>query len=143
MKIILLKDIKGVGKRFEEKEVSNGYAANFLIPRKLATSISGASAATVKTLKEQEEKARQKKVETFAENISKTAGAILEVKMRANEQGHLFEKITVEKVSEILNKELGIMIDPEQISLENPIKELGSFEIPVGPTHFTLEVKRA
>ena len=55
MKIILLKDVKGVGKIFDEKEVSNGYAANFLIPKKLAVPISPSSLQMIKQLKEQSE----------------------------------------------------------------------------------------
>ena len=148
MKVILLKDIKGVGKKFEEKSVSDGHATNFLIPKKLAVSLSGASAGAIKALKEQEEKSREKQAQALTENISQLAGLKLEIKMKANEQGHLFEKITTGKISEILKEEKGITIDPEHILLENSIKELGTFEIPVDPstslgagkTRFILEV---
>ncbi|MDZ4206011.1 MAG: 50S ribosomal protein L9 [Patescibacteria group bacterium] len=143
MRVILLKDIKGVGKKFEEKEVSNGHATNLLIPKKLAVSLAGASATNIKNLKEQEEKIREKERRTLTENLSKIAGLKLEIKMKANEQGHLFEKITAGKVSEILKKEKGIEINPEQILLKNSVKEIGTFEIPVGKTHLTLEVRRA
>jgi len=55
MKIILLKDVKGVGKRFEEKNISDGYAMNFLIPKKFAVPLTGQSEAMIKQLKEQSE----------------------------------------------------------------------------------------
>lgn len=147
MKVILLKDIKGVGKRFEEKEISNGYATNFLIPKKLAVALSGTSAGAVKALKEQEEKNKEKASAEIAENISKIAGKTFAVKMKANEKGHLFQKITTEKISSIL-KEQGISIGAEHILLAQPIKETGTFEVPVSvgegkETSFTLEVEPA
>lgn len=147
MKIILLKDIKGVGKRFDEKEVSDGYATNFLIPRKLAVSLAGSSAGTIRVLKEGIEKSREKKEETLALNISKLSGATFKVEMKANDKGHLFASLSKEKISEILKKE-GIEINPENISLLEPIKETGTFEVPVSvgggkETSFTLEVKHS
>lgn len=147
MKIILLKDIKGVGKRFDEKEVSDGYATNFLIPRKLAVSLAGSSAATIRALKEGIEKSREKKEETLALNISKLSSTTFQVEMKANDKGHLFASLSKEKISEILKKE-GIEINAENISLLEPIKEIGTFEVPVSvgidkETSFTLEVKRS
>ncbi len=143
MKVILLEDIKGVGKKFEEKKVSDGYAANFLIPEKLAVSLAGSSATAVKILKEQSEKTREKERERLAENFSRAAGMKLAIKMKANEQGHLFEKITAHKISEILKSQKELALNPEDIRLDHPIKELGTFEIPIGQTSFTLEVGRA
>ncbi|KKT13974.1 MAG: 50S ribosomal protein L9 [Parcubacteria group bacterium GW2011_GWF2_44_8b] len=71
MKIILLKDIKGVGKKFEEKEVSDGYAANFLIPSKLAVSLAGSSASAIRILKEQDEKKRIEEEKEVNEKLVK------------------------------------------------------------------------
>ncbi len=71
MKIILLTDVKGVGKKFEEKEVSNGYAANFLMPKKLAVSISPTSLNMVKQMSEQSEKKRVEEEKEINEKLSK------------------------------------------------------------------------
>lgn len=67
MKVILLKDVKGVGKKFEEKNVADGYAANFLIPQKLAIPLSGQSAAQVAELKKQSEAKRAAEDERLRE----------------------------------------------------------------------------
>ena len=139
MKVILLKEVKGVGKRFDEKEISNGYAANFLIPKKLAVAVTGSAANTVKALKEKEERERGNKAEAISENISKLKDFVLKISLKANEKGHLFAAIDKEKISELLKKE-GIELSPEHIGLKNNIKELGTFEVPVEKTHFTLEV---
>ncbi|MEK7461690.1 MAG: 50S ribosomal protein L9 [Patescibacteria group bacterium] len=71
MKIILLKDIKGVGKRFEEKSVSNGHAMNFLIPKKLAVPVSPVSLNMVRQMKEQSEKQRAEEEKEINEKLSK------------------------------------------------------------------------
>lgn len=71
MKIILLADIRGVGKRFEEKEVSNGYAANFLIPKNLAVPVSPTSLNMIKQMKEQGEKIRAEEEKEINEKLAK------------------------------------------------------------------------
>lgn len=147
MKIILLEDIKGIGKRFEEKEVSDGYAINFLVPKKLAVSFSGSSAASIKILKEQEERLREKKKQALDDNIAKVAGTTVTTKMKANEKNHLFASLSAEKISALLKKE-GIEIAPEHIRLSEPIKAIGTFEVPIAvgegkEVKFTLEIIRA
>lgn len=71
MKIILLKDVKGVGQRFDEKEVSSGHATNFLIPQKLAVAVSPSTLAMVKQLKEQGEKSRFAEQKELDEKLAK------------------------------------------------------------------------
>ena len=134
MKVIFLKDVKGKGRKFEEKNVSDGYALNFLIPQKLAVPAEGPGASSVKQLKEQEARAREKKGIILNESLSKIAGTTLTLKMKANAKGHLFEKVTKKKLGEILN------LDPELISLSEPIQQIGNYEIPVGKTKVNLEI---
>ena len=71
MKVILLKDIKGVGKKFEEKEVSDGYANNFLIPKNLAVPVNPVSLNVIKQMKEQSEKSRTEEEKEINEKLSK------------------------------------------------------------------------
>ena len=137
MKVILLKDIKGVGKKFEEKNVADGYALNFLIPQKLAVSAVGPGGALVQELKEQDARHRAHNQQKLEESVGKISGQVVTLERRANEKGHLFEKITKEKLSELIG------VEPEQILLVEPIQDLGTFEIGVGKTHFTLQVKRS
>ncbi len=130
MKVILLKDIKGVGRKFEEKNVADGYALNKLIPQKLAVSVEGPGASTVKVLKEQEAKAREKRGIQLSENLHKIAGATITLKMNANEKGHLFASINADKLSKLLKAE-GVELAADCILLETPIKETGTFTVPV------------
>ncbi|MEX2013532.1 MAG: 50S ribosomal protein L9 [Parcubacteria group bacterium] len=71
MKVVLLKDIKGVGKKFEEKEVSNGYAANFLIPKKLVVPVSPTFLNMIKQMKEQDDKKRAEEEKEINEKQTK------------------------------------------------------------------------
>src|SRR3989344_3111786 len=148
MKVILLKDVKGIGRKFEEKNVADGYALNMLIPKKLAVSATGSGAGAVKMLKEQDEQARVKRGEKLSENISKLGNTVISIKMKANEKGHLFAALNADKLSKILKVENGIELDADHIMLNSPIKETGTFAVPVSvekgkETSFTLEVLRS
>lgn len=144
MKVILLKDVKGVGRRFEEKNVSDGYAMNSLIPKKFA--VPASEAGQVKTLKENEEKERAGEAKRIEEAVAKISGTEISLTLKANEKDHLFASLSAIKLSEILKKEKGIDIAQQYIVLKQPIKEIGKFEVPVRvgdkETKFTLEVRR-
>lgn len=148
MKIILLKDVKGVGKRFEEKEVSDGYGTNFLIPKKLAVPLSSTSAAAVRVLKEKEEGRREEKTEKLSRDTHAVAGEKITIKVKANDKGHLFAALDEEKISKLLSAAKGVEIEAKHIRLEEPIKEIGTFEVPIAvgegkETRFTLEVRHS
>ena len=144
MKVILLKDIKGIGRRFEEKEVSDGYANNSLIPKKMAVPVSGSSAKQVLELKKQLEKAKVNKSHTLYETSQKLNSTTVTIKVKANEKGHLFASINKNKLSELLSKEAGINLPGEYIKLTTPIKEIGTFSVPIslkeGSAEFSLKV---
>ena len=147
MKVIFLKDVKGVGRKFEEKNVADGYALNMLIPKKLAVPAEGPGASSVKVLKENEAKAREKRGIQLSENLSKIAGATITLNMKANDKGHLFASINASKLSDLLKKE-GIEIEEDCILLEHPIKEIGTFAVPISVERdkrasFTLVVTRS
>jgi large subunit ribosomal protein L9 len=148
MKVILLKDIKGVGKRFEEKNLSDGYAINKLIPQKLAVAATSAGASQVKALKEQEAANKAGARKKLEESLAQIAGKTITLKMKANEQGHLFASLNADKLSRALQMEQSIYLDPESIELSSPIKSTGTFEVPVRvsegvETKFTLEIVSA
>ena len=143
MKVILLKDVKKIGRKFDEKEVADGYARNLLIPKGLAVPAGTASAKQILAQKNQVGTKRAKEDQVLRDNIAQLAGTTLTYTARANEQGHLFEKLTSEKLSAYIKKERGLTIDASRFDME-PIKESGTHEISVKVdeknTHFTLEV---
>ncbi len=147
MKVVLLKDVKKIGHRFEEKNVADGYARNFLIPQKLAVPADTPAAKQVLEQKEQLIASQSKEGQTLQENIAKLTGTTLKISAKVNEQGHLFEKLTAHKISAHIKQDLGLDIPQNLIEIE-PIKEAGAHEIPISigegkKTYFTLEVVRA
>lgn len=144
MKVILLKDVKGVGQRYEEKSVTDGYAANFLLPKKLAIPASGSAAAQVKNLRAQAAQKNLAESKHLTEEVQKLAGKEFVLKEKANEKGHLFSAVHKGKIVEIL-KEAGISIPEEIIDLEHPLKEIGSHAVPINiggkETHLTLNIE--
>lgn len=146
MKVILLKDIKGVGRKYEEKVVGDGYAANFLIPNKSAVPATGSAASQIKNLKENDAKhneARQRHLET---EIQKLGSTVINIKEKANDKGHLFAKLTREKLSQLL-KTRGIDLPPENIDLDEPLRDIGEHSVSVSvgekKTHFNLIIESA
>lgn len=131
MKVILTKDVKGVGHTHDEVTTSDGYALNFLIPKKLAV------AATPVAMKEAE--TRRKQVVDRGEldnalllqNIASLADAKVTIKMKANEKGHLYDAVGEEDIAKAVKEQTKVDLPASVIKLEKPIKELGTFDVPV------------
>lgn len=140
----MLKDVRGLGKRYEERDVSEGHATNYLIPNKLAIAATGAAARQIQSLKEGEMKHKEAELHKLEEEVRKLASTTISIKEKANEKNHLFASITAEKLSGLL-KERGIDVPADCIALESPIKELGVREVPIDikgkRTHFTLVIE--
>lgn len=130
MKVIFLKDVKGQGKKGEIKEVSEGYAQNFLIPRGL---VRPATDGNVKTLENQtaaEAKRKEREKEEAAELGKKLEEMTVTLTAKAGEGGRLFGAITSKQVAEALEK-AGIKIDKRKIEMHDPIRSLGVTQVPV------------
>ena len=134
MRIILLQDVENIGKKFEIKDVKDGYARNFLIPKGLAKL---ATKQVLERVEKQKEIERQK-IEEELKEIQKIASSIDEfeviIPVKVGEEQQLFEKINTQKISDKL-KELGFEIKKEQIDLAEPIGELGEFPVKVKFEH--------
>jgi len=131
MKVIFLKDIKNVAHRDEVKEVSPGYALNYLFPQGLA------ELADDKKIKQLENKifiekqkgAKQEKtIDVLSDKISKLK---ITITAKANDEGHLFGGIDAEKLSEILKEKHGLKINSSKIELNHHIKTLGEHRIAI------------
>ena len=131
MKVIFLQDVPRVGKRHDIKEVNDGYAMNFLLPRKLAVT------ATPQTLAELEQRRQtieiEKKVQEdlLQKNLEEIKDKILHIKSKADEKGHLFSGIHAKEIVAAMHIEHHAEISEESIVLDKPIKQVGEFEIPL------------
>jgi len=129
-----LQDAENLGKKYEIKEVADGYARNFLIPKGLAKPATEEALKWLETQKEIEEKKAEeelKKIQDFASSID---GQEVIIPVKIGEEQQLFETITAQKISEKL-KELGFDVKKSQIDLAEPIKELGEFPVKIKFEH--------
>ena len=129
MKVILQQDVRGQGKKGQMVEVSDGYARNFLLPRKLAVL---ATAENVNTMKQQEKarKAQEAAEKAEAEEVArKLEGLAVKVAARAGEGGRLFGAVTAKEISEALAEQHGLNVAKTKIVLEEPIKACGTYQL--------------
>lgn len=131
MQIILLKDVPKIGQKNEIKNVSDGYAINFLFPNKLAQQATSNKIKELEKIKQNQETENQINKNLLIKNIRSLDGARIEIKAKANEKGHLFKGIHAEEIVEELKKQNHIDVKKEYIELKNPIKETGEFDIVV------------
>lgn len=129
MKVIFNVDVKGQGKKGEMKDVSDGYARNYLLPRKLA---SEATADNINTMKLQEKaKAAQiaREKEQALEYAKKLDAVVVLIRARAGAGGKLFGAVTSQEISDALKEQHGIEIEKNKIVQAEPIKTYGSYDV--------------
>ncbi len=131
MKVIFLQDVPRVGKRHDIKEVNDGYAANFLLPRRLAEMATPKAVAELE--KRRKEIVLQNKVQEdlLMKYLEDIKGKVITIKSKANEKGHLFSAIHKKEIIEAMKSQHRAEINEDFIILEKPIKEIGEFEIPI------------
>lgn len=131
MQVILLKDVKGIGKAGEVAKVSDGYARNLLLPKKLAMEATPSNLNLLKRKKQEIEAQREvdlNRAEVLKEQIEKTT---ITLKTKAGEGGRLFGAITSKDIADVLENEHKIIIDKKKIVLDSPIKQVGLAEVEV------------
>lgn len=131
MKVILLKDIKGTGKKGEVKEVAEGYARNYLIPRKMAVAATEGNVNALKDRKKREAKRKereQQEAEALAEKLNDLR---VTLSVKAGEGGRIFGSITSKQISQVLKKNYRLNVDKKKILLNEPIRSLGVTQVPV------------
>ena len=129
MKVIFNEDVRGQGKRGEMKEVSDGYARNYLLPRKLASEATPDMLNAFK-LKEKAKKAQMAREKAQAEeNAKRLEGVVVKISARAGQGGRLFGAITSQEISDVLREQHGIEIEKNKIVQSEPIKSFGNFEV--------------
>ena len=130
MKVILREDVKDLGDMGAIVDVSDGYARNYLVPKGLAVE---ANVKNVKALEHEKRiiQGKAKKIKNAAEDLSERVSKMsLVIKAKSGEEGKLFGSVTTMDIAELLQKE-GVEIDKKRISLDEPIKRLGSYTVSV------------
>lgn len=144
MKVILLKDVSKVGKKYEVKTVADGFALNSLIPQKLVETATPVALARLAKLKAASESERKIQESLLSKDFSAVKGQVIRIDEKANDQGHLFAQVHKDEIVKILKNNLRGGFLPENIILDKPIKEVGQFKIAISvgekKAEFTLEV---
>ena len=131
MKVILTKEVKGLGRTHDTVVTADGYALNYLIPKKFAI------AATPRAMQEAELRRKQSMdrsaldVALLTQNIASLASANIVIKAKANEKGHLYDAVGESEIRVAAKEQAHIDLPDDAIKLEKPIKELGTFDIPI------------
>ena len=131
MKVILLEDVKSLGEKGQIVNVSDGYARNMILPKKLGVEATSKNLNDLKLRKANEEKVAQENLDAakaFAEELS-TKEIILTLKV--GEGGRTFGSVSSKEISEAAKKQLNLDIDKKKLQLENPIRNLGVTNVPV------------
>lgn len=143
-KVILLDNVAKLGRKYDVKDVPAGFARNFLIPQNKAMLATKGSLGQVSKWQEEAKEERNKAYEAFGKEADKLKGIVVELKAKANEEGHLYGAIHPEDVVEKISTDQGLLVDPSWLSLPASIKELGDYEVTVGEgkdkIEFTLQI---
>ncbi|MBO5889707.1 MAG: 50S ribosomal protein L9 [Clostridia bacterium] len=130
MKVILLKDVKGLGKARDIKEVSDGYARNCLIKQGLAEEATAVKVNSLNIKKGAEEYHRQEEIKALKEEASKLNDSSVTLKIKCGENGKIFGSVTSKEIADAIN-EMGFKVDKKKILLKDNIKNIGEYTIEV------------
>ena len=125
MKVILLQDIKGTGKKDQILEISDGYARNFLLPRKLAREATAEALNSVERSKSADrhrEEVKRQEAEKLARDLK---GKVVQLSVRGGENGKIYGSVTNDQIAKAMSEQLGIEVDKRKIDVEEPIKNAG------------------
>ncbi len=146
MKVILLENIKGVGRMGDVKNVADGYGRNFLLARGMAKIATEQNMKEVESLKKKAEASEKIKVEKAQELAERIKDTVIEIERKANEKGTLFDGIEKKDLAAALQSKLGLQIEEDMVKLEEPIKSIGkhTLDLELAPeikTQIVVEVK--
>ena len=125
MKLILLEDVKGVGKKGDVVNKNDGYALNFLIPKKLAVEATKSNINDLELKKKADERRKKEEYEEAKELGEKLKDKIVKVSVKAGENGKVFGSVTNKEISAALLQQTGLDIDKKKITFNDPIKMVG------------------
>lgn len=131
MKIILLEDVKSLGKKGQVVNVSDGYARNFILPKKLGLEANDKNMNELKLQKAHAEKLAQEKYEEAKALAAKLEAGQVVLRIKTGEGGKLFGSVSTKEIAAEVNTQLGLSVDKKKMQLSEPIKSLGTHLVPV------------
>ena len=142
MKVILLEDVKGLGKKGQIVNVNDGYARNFILPKKLGLEANNKNLNDLKLKKANDEKIAQEQLEEAQELGKKIEAGKVELAIKVGEGGRTFGSVSTKEIAAAVKEQMGYDIDKKKIQLKEAIKALGTHNVPVKlHTKVTAELK--
>lgn len=135
MKVILLRDVKGTGRKGEVKDVADGYARNFLIKQGLADVATEKKVAEVEAVLAHTQKANELDLKRAQAAVAKIDGMQVSISEKVNDVGHLYAALSRDAVVAAVKKELKVNLDPSQVMFEDPIKQTGEHQVRIEFPH--------
>ncbi len=131
MEVILLEDVKTLGKKGEIVNVSDGYARNMLLPKKLGVEATPKNLNDLKLKKAHQQKLAQDNLEAAKEFAKNLEGKEIVLTLKVGEGGKTFGSISAKEISDAAQEQIGMTLDKKKLQLESPIKSLGVTEVPL------------
>ena len=131
MKVILLQDVKSLGKKGEIVNVNDGYARNFILPKKLGLEANGKNMNDLKLQKNNEAKGAKEHLEAAKELAKQLEAGKVEVAIKVGEGGKVFGSVSNKEIAAEVKKQLGLEIDKKKVQLKDALKTLGTHKVPV------------
>ncbi len=131
MKVILLQDVKSLGKKGEIVEVASGYARNYVLPKKLGVEATEKNRNDIKLQKAHEEKLAAQRLAEAQELAVKLESAQITVSMKRGEGDRVFGSISAKEIAEAAAAQHGLELDKKKIQIDEPIRSFGMFEVPI------------
>ena len=131
MKVVLLKDVKNIGKRDEILNVSDGYARNFLFPQKMAVEATPGALKEIERKRAAQDAREAERLAEAKEKASRLSGKMIHLAVKCGEKGRLYGSVTAQEVADALEEQHGVTVDKRKIDLGDSIREVGMREISV------------
>ncbi len=131
MKVILLEDVKSLGKKGEVVNVNDGYARNYILPKKLGAEATGKNLNDLKLQRANEEKKAKEILEAAQAFAKELEGKSVVIKMKAGEGGRVFGSVSSKEIAGAFKEQCGLEIDKKKIQLNDVIKAFGTYDVPV------------
>ena len=131
MKVILLRDVKSLGKKGEIVNVNDGYARNFILPKKMGVEATGKNLNDLKLQKNNEKKVAQEQLDSAKTLAEKIGQGKVELAIKVGEGGRVFGSVSSKEIAAAVKEQMGLDVDKKKIQLKETIKSLGTHNVPV------------
>lgn len=128
MKVILLEDVKNIGKKGQVINAADGYARNFLFPKNLAIEANKSNMGALEQKKQSDERKKQHELEEAQNMAAKLQEAKVKIQMKTGESGKLFGSVTNKEIALALSEQYGLSLDRKKIELKDPIRSIGEYK---------------